>query len=180
MSSCGAAWLACLAVLAAGCGGDDGDGGGSTSASGGPDGVEASFVARMIQHDELTLQLAQVGGDGARTPDVRRFARQTERRARRELDRLRTRRTPGDASGDLGLSSGERGMDVRPEKLKSSRPVEPAFVNAMLYHEQGALRLAQAAIEQGEDAEVKALANEIAARRARTLRRLARLGRQTG
>jgi uncharacterized protein (DUF305 family) len=71
-----------------------------------------------------------------------------------------------DMSGDakvLGLSSGTMGMSMDMAELEGAEPFDRAFIDMMIPHHQGAIRMAQAELADGEDDQLKELAEGIVA-----------------
>ena len=63
--------------------------------------------------------------------------------------------------GTLGMDMDMMGMDVDVMSLEEARPFDRAFIDAMIAHHQGAIRMARVGLERGEDEEVEGLAEAI-------------------
>jgi len=155
---------AALAPIA--CGGDDGDaGGGATTA-------DRAFLEAMIPHHESAIEMAKIAKRRADHPQVTELAdaivtAQTEEI--RQIERIHQRLfgekvIPNpDAHEGLGLSAAEAGMahmDSTAE-LKEATPFDKAFIDEMVSHHHGAIRMARAVLDKTDDAEVRSLAEGI-------------------
>jgi uncharacterized protein (DUF305 family) len=73
---------------------------------------------------------------------------------------------------DLGMSAHGMGLDMDIATLHNARPFDRAFVDMMVPHHQGAIRMARIELEKGQNAELQALAKEIITAQSREIRRL--------
>ena len=53
------------------------------------------------------------------------------------------------------------GMEEDPSMLEDAEPFDPAFVEMMIPHHEGAIEMARAELDKGADPELKALAEDI-------------------
>jgi uncharacterized protein (DUF305 family) len=149
-----------LASGAVACGEDDA---GSAGTPG--NGVDRAFVLRMIPHHESAVDMAHIAQQRTRRQAVRDLAnaivetQNAEIREMRELDRRL--RQAGVKAGDLGVAEHEMGMDAEPEALLEAAPFERAFIDAMITHHQGAIHMARAQLAEGENPDLKRLADAI-------------------
>lgn len=70
----------------------------------------------------------------------------------------------GDMAADaktLGLTTENMGMDMSIAALEKAKPFDRAFIDAMVPHHQGAIRMARAELANGTNAELKTLAKAI-------------------
>jgi uncharacterized protein (DUF305 family) len=131
--------------------------------AGGGNGIDRAFLAEMIPHDRFGLAMAKVARSRSSRPQIRRLAntimgtRRTEissmRRMARRLEDVGVREEP------LGIPMHEQGMDG--ERQIGSRWSDRTFIDAMIRHHQGAIRMARVVIEQGEAGDLRAVAKAI-------------------
>lgn len=146
-----------LTALAVGCG-DDGDGDGSQGS------VDAAFVAAMQPHHEMAIDMAETAQQRADHAQIRRLAADIIDAQTAEIETMEEMETRLGGDGEmmmLGLSDEEMGMDMNTHVLESAKPFDRAFIDAMIAHHQGAIRMARVELADGSDEDATALANAI-------------------
>jgi uncharacterized protein (DUF305 family) len=63
----------------------------------------------------------------------------------------------------LGLSMDEMGMDMDMDELDAAKPFDRAFIDMMITHHQGAIRMARAELAKGRSSQLRAIARAIVA-----------------
>ena len=158
-----------LAFAASGCGDDEDDG--AASASGNT--TDTAFVADMVPHHQGAIEMAKMAQEEGEHAEIKQLARdiiaaqQSEigvlERAGRELDQERVKR------GHLGMSDAEMGMDHDMSMLESADEFDKAFIDMMIPHHEGAIRMARMEIADGEHATLRKLADDIIAAQGREI-----------
>jgi uncharacterized protein (DUF305 family) len=155
--------LAILGMLIAGCGTGDGPGTSSSTPAGNP--VDRAFAAHMIPHHESALQMAATAGRRATSAFVKQLAANIVRTQTDEIATMRSAdRRLRDAHvkrGTLGVADHMMGMDGDVASLDGARRFDAAFLRLMLPHHQGALVMARAELDKGEDPVLRTLARNI-------------------
>jgi uncharacterized protein (DUF305 family) len=164
----GAAALAILLTLfVAACGGDDdSDDGGSDTAS--AERTDGAFIAEMVPHHEAAIEMAETAQTKAEHPEIKQLASEINATQSEEISQLEeAHRRLFDAElgsvvhGTLGLSDEESGMAHDAAALEDASPFDQEFIDMMIPHHQGAIRMARIELERGQDAELKELATAI-------------------
>jgi uncharacterized protein (DUF305 family) len=147
--------------------GDDADEGSAGNA-----GANGAFLEAMIPHHESAIEMATIARRRAEHPEVRELAQdivRTQRREIRQIERIHQRLfgqkilPNSDAHQGLGLSAEEAGMaHMEPTgALAEARPFDRAFIDEMVPHHQGAIRMARAVLDETEDGGTRSLAEAI-------------------
>lgn len=151
---------AIVAVIALTSGGDE-----ATTASTETDGA---FITAMIPHHESAVEMAKMAREEADHIELRQLADQIITAQNDEIDILDGihRRLFGEPAGQmspgsLGLSEEEMGMSMDMHSLETAKPFDQEFIDQMIAHHQGAIRMARIELAQGADDEAKSLANTI-------------------
>jgi uncharacterized protein (DUF305 family) len=157
--------VAALAViaLAVGCGGGDDDTGGSPDVR--ANGTDAAFVNAMIPHHEAAVDAADLALSRAQHRRLESLAEGIVQFQSAELATLRSVRDvlqdAGVEEGDLGLSRSEQGMDHDPAALRDVADFDCAFLEMMIPHHEGAIRMARAELRSGIHAELRRMSENI-------------------
>ena len=156
--------VAAGALLLAACGGQDVAG----------NGADRAFAADMVPHHASAVDMAEVALDRGESAFVRRLARDVIRSQTAEIETLRREDAElaeaGVDRGDLGVPAHMMGMDMDMRALQTAEPFDRRFMEMMTVHHQGAIAMARAELERGEDPELQALARSIIAEQERETR----------
>ena len=159
-----AALLAVLATIAlvAGCGGDDKPGPtGDVRANG----TDVAFVDAMTPHHEQAVDASDLALSRAEHRPLERLAEEIVQVQSVELATLRTVRDvlqeAGVEEGDLGLSEAELGTQADPAELRNADDFDCAYLEMMIPHHEGAIRIARAELESGIHAELRRMSENI-------------------
>lgn len=161
-----AVFLAALAsvALVAGCG-DDEEGSETTAMA---TDVDGAFLTQMKAHHEAAIEMARLAQDQAEHREVRELADAIVATQGAEIqqmgamhERLFGEPLNGADHGGLGMADHEMGMDMDPMALDGAEPFDREFINAMIEHHEGAIRMANVVIAEGADPEVRDLAKMI-------------------
>jgi uncharacterized protein (DUF305 family) len=172
---------ALVALAVAGCGGDDG---GSVAPSGDVRGndTDAAFVEAMIPHHESAVDAADLALSHAEHPQLRRLAREMLQVQSIELATLRSvqdvLQQAGIEPGDLGLSEAEQGTDHDAAELRNARNFDCAFIDMMVPHHEGAIRISRAELDSGIHAELRRMSENIIDAQGYEIRQMQRFHRR--
>jgi len=157
--------LAAGVVLAA-CGSDDDSvdsGGAAQSATG--NGTDRAFVADMIPHHESAMDMAKIAKQRGESKFVKDLADDIIRSQNAEITTMRSIATKLDDAGvkakDLGIPEHQMGMDNDLGMLRKADPFDRAFIDMMIPHHQGAIRMARVEIAKGSNPQAKKVAGQI-------------------
>ena len=168
-----------LALGAAACGDDEEEGSGgasgdTTAADERGNAAERGFLEAMVPHHESAISMAEIGVERAEDPRIKKLAEAIRDAQEPEIEQMRrihqrlfgSALKPNMAGHDaLGLSAAEAGMDMDHDALmkmlEEADPFDRAFVDEMVPHHQGAVKMAEAVLKETDDAELKKLAQAI-------------------
>jgi len=162
-----------VAVLVAACGGSEK-----------PDPQQA-FLRGMVPHHRSAVDMARVAETEAQTKFVKDLASDITRTQTEEITQMgqihqRLFDAPlkpdmGAHSG-LGLSVQEAGMDHMDgaDMLRGKKPFDRAFVDEMVPHHEGAIRMAEVVLDRTDDPQLQSLARGIAAAQRREIEEMQR------
>jgi len=167
-----------LALGVSACGDDKSDtgSGGGTNAPAAPEAdraAERGFLEAMVPHHESAIEMAKMAVERAESPEIKKLATAIRDAQQPEIEQMRkihqrlfgSPLKPNEAGHEaLGLSAEEAGMaghDDAMKMLETADPFDRAFIDAMVPHHKGAVKMAQAVLSKTNDAELKALAQAI-------------------
>ena len=132
-----------------------------------PNDADGAFITGMVAHHKGALDMAVIAGDKAEHAEVKQLAERIVAEQNAEIDELNAahRRIYGEPVPAGGMQHGgsAEGMatDSDLNGLGSARPFDRAFIDLMVRHHQGAVRMAQTELDRGGDAETRRLAEKI-------------------
>jgi uncharacterized protein (DUF305 family) len=153
-----------LTIGAAACGEDE-----ATTESGrvAGNGVDRAFVAEMIPHHRSAVEMAEIAAQRSKRSEITELAEAIVSTQNAEIQQLQGFEQrlveAGVEHGNLGMGAHEMGAGTDAPMLRDAKPFDREFIDAMIPHHQGAIRMARVELEQGENPDVKQLAEAIIA-----------------
>lgn len=130
--------------------------------------TDGAFVSQMVPHHESAIEMAEIAKTNGEHPEVIQLADNIVKTQGAEIatlnaihDRLFDGSMDMQEHGDLGMDESMMGMDMDIDSLRTAKPFDREFIDQMIPHHQGAIRMARVELEDGEDQEAKDLATEI-------------------
>ena len=155
------ALVAAAALALAGCGSDEGTVGGEDG--GNP--TDRAFVAAMVPHHLSAVDMAKIAQKRGKSRFVQQLADDIIQAQNAEIATMRREdeglEIAGVKTGKLGIAEHQMGMEDDPAMLRDAKPFDRAFIDMMIPHHQGAIRMAQVEMDKGADPELTAMALEI-------------------
>ncbi len=156
--------LPLLAILAlalfSACGEDEEAGSGAAG-----NGVDRAFVAEMVPHHESAVEMATIAQRRGEHDEIKDLAVEIIESQNAEIQTMNGLATQFDEAGvekgDLGVPTHQMGMDMDAAMLETAKPFDRAFIDMMIPHHQGAIRMARAELGKGTSPEANELAEAI-------------------
>ena len=152
------AFIAAISIV--GCGDDD------TQAAQ----TDGAFLTGMAPHHETAIEMAEIAQEKADHPEIVDLADNivaAQTSEIKEIDRIHQRLfgEPVDqgSHGTLGMDEQMMGMDMDMSMLETAKPFDRQFIDMMIPHHQGAIRMARIELADGSDEETKNLADNVIA-----------------
>lgn len=140
----------------------------NSNGSSGEDDTDGAFVSQMIPHHESAIEMAQIAQERGQHPEIRQLAADITSSQGSEIqtlegiyERLYGEPADGQHHGDMGMDESMMGMDMDMDSLETAQPFDREFIDQMIAHHQGAIRMAQAQLQDGKDQEARDLAMAI-------------------
>ncbi len=125
---------------------------------------DAAFVDAMVPHHEGAVEMAQVALDNAEHEEIRTLSQDIISGQQAEIEQFGRIREGLSGSAMEGMSEDDMneamGMTDAGE-LAQQRPFDRAFIDAMTPHHESAIEMANVALEESEDPEIREIAQGI-------------------
>lgn len=177
--------LIATALVAAGCGGGGGQASETTTTTGGGaakgNPTEKAFLQAMVPHHRSAVSMAEVAARRGQAPEIKMLAQgitSSQLPEIRQMEKMYERlfdaplEPDENAHSQLGLTPEEAGMghgDVA-RMLEGANPFDRAFVDEMIPHHEGAIRMAKAVLPKTKDPQLRRLAQMIITAQEREVR----------
>ncbi len=157
-------------LLAVGCAGENGDESGSASMSPSAVPFDRAFIDAMVPHHESAIEMARAGlRAGLTQTELIGVAQNIIDMQQIEIDDMRSwrenwfgsREIDPQGAAELGLSAEAMGMTHGAADISGAEDVNRGFAAAMIPHHEGAIAMAELALERGEHDEIRMLAEDI-------------------
>ncbi len=172
---------ASLALLFGGALGACGNGNDKPTSSTSDKQAQQAFLQGMVPHHQSAIEMARMAKKRGQHSDVKQIGEDIINAQEREIAQMKqtNKRLFGKplkpdtmAHAKLGLSPKQAGMDhmdMEMAKLENAKPFDRAFIDAMIPHHQGAIRMARAVTGKAKDPELYRLAQSIIGEQSREI-----------
>jgi uncharacterized protein (DUF305 family) len=148
--------------------------------------VDRAFVREMIPHHEMAVEMARMAemqGEHAKLKTAAKAIVKDQTAEIRSLERIARRLgvTPAKPSAHdqmmrdadtLGLTMDQMGMSMNMSELDGAKPFDRKFIDMMIPHHQGAIRMARAELGKGKDAQLRTIARAIVTAQSAEIRQM--------
>ena len=152
--------------------------------------TDRAFVREMVPHHEMAVEMGEMAKMDGEHRQIRALAARIVSAQTGEIKTLRKIAkslgvTPAKMPEDgkmseammrdletLGVSEEESGMAMDMHELHSAKHFDRAFIDMMIPHHAGAIRMARAELRKGTDARLRKLARAIISDQAREIRQM--------
>ena len=145
--------------------------------------VDKAFVSQMIPHHQMAVEMAGYAPAKGERSQIRELGKSIIAGQAPEITQMtaiakrlgaKPAAMPMDgeamdhgsmtaAAKTLGLSMDDMGMSMKMGALANAKPFDRAFIDEMISHHQGAIRMARAELVKGSDPELRKIATAIVA-----------------
>jgi uncharacterized protein (DUF305 family) len=154
--------------------------------------VDRAFVRQMIPHHEMAIEMAnmvEMQGAHAKLKTAAKEIVDDQTAEIATLKRIAQRLgvTPGSVddheqmmrdADTLHLSMDEMGMSMDMDELDGAKPFDRKFIDMMILHHQGAIRMAYAERDRGKDSHLRKIARSIIISQSEEIRQMNRWRKQ--
>jgi uncharacterized protein (DUF305 family) len=159
-----------LALVVTGCGSSKTN---APAGSGTANKTDSAFVTDMVPHHRSAIEMATVAEKKADHPHVRQLASNIISAQKAEIATLdgisASLHHSGVSGGHMGMSDKAMGMSGDTAMLSSAKPFDREFIDMMIPHHQGAIRMARSELATGRDPRLRKIARGIIAAQSREI-----------
>ena len=128
-------------------------------------GTDRAFAAEMIPHHRSAVEMAEIAQKRGVHKEIKDLAAAIISTQNAEIEQLQgfeqRLEKAGVKPGDLGMAEHEMGTDTDAAMLADAKPFDREFIDMMIPHHQGAIRMAHVELEKGESPGLVHLAEAI-------------------
>ncbi len=135
---------------------------------------DAAFVDAMIPHHEGAVEMAEVGLENAEHEEIRQLSQDIIDSQRAEIEMLGQIREGLDgptmemSEEDMSMM----GMMEDPQQLANEDPFDRAFIDNMIPHHESAIAMAEVALEESDNPEIRRIAEDIVSAQEREIEQM--------
>ena len=124
------------------------------------------FIDSMVPHHRGAVDMAEVALDNAEHPEIKSLAEDIVSSQEAEIEQLRSIREREFGTSEVpgGMSAEEMegmGMTMDPQQLAKEEPFDKAFIDNMTPHHESAIEMANVALEQSDNPDIRRIAEAI-------------------
>jgi uncharacterized protein (DUF305 family) len=123
------------------------------------------FIDAMVPHHQGAIEMARVALENAEHEEITQLSKNIISTQQAEIEELKSIKQEefGTSRVPMEMSQGQMqsmGM-MDPQDLANREPFDKAFIDAMIPHHQSAIEMAQVALEESDNSEIRELAENI-------------------
>jgi uncharacterized protein (DUF305 family) len=134
---------------------------------------DRAFIDAMVPHHQGAVEMAQVALENAEHEEIKQLSRNIISSQQAEIEELKAIKQQefGTSKVPMEMSSGEMGAMgmTDPDELANKDPFDKGFIDAMIPHHESAIEMAQVALRESDNPEIRALAESIVAAQTREI-----------
>lgn len=141
--------------------------------------TDGAFITEMIPHHLNAITMAKIAQRKGQHAELKQLADAIVSAQNLEVGdlsaahrRLFAQSFADAEHGSLGLDEHAMGMDMAPDMLENAKPFDRAFIDMMIPHHQGAIRMARIELAEGRDGELMTIAEAIIAAQTREINQM--------
>jgi uncharacterized protein (DUF305 family) len=128
---------------------------------------DGRFIDAMVPHHQGAIAMAEVALKNAEHEEIEQLSQNIISSQQAEIEELKAIKKEEFGTSNVPMEMSQEqmrgmGMMMDPQELANKEPFDRAFIDAMIPHHQSAIVMAQVALEEGENPEIKELARNIA------------------
>ena len=138
---------------------------------------DEAFIDAMVPHHQGAVDMARVALKNADHEEIEELARNIVSSQEAEIGKLKSIKKEefGTSKVPMHMSSEQMramGMMTSPQELARSDPFDKAFIDAMIPHHQSAIEMANVALKESKNPQIRELAQDIVSAQEREIKEM--------
>jgi uncharacterized protein (DUF305 family) len=127
---------------------------------------DKAFIDAMVPHHQGAIAMAEAALENAEHEEIEQLSRNIISSQQAEIEKLKAIKKEEFGTSNVPMEMSQEqmrgmGMMMDPQELANREPFDRAFIDAMIPHHQSAIEMAQVALEDSDNPEIKELAENI-------------------
>jgi uncharacterized protein (DUF305 family) len=123
------------------------------------------FIDSMVPHHRGAVEMAEVALDNAEHEEIKGLAEDIVRTQEAEIERLRSIKEEAFGTSEVPMEMDSEEMEMMgmtdPQELAGERPFDRAFIDAMIPHHESAIDMANVALQESDNPDIRQIAEAI-------------------
>ena len=124
------------------------------------------FIGAMVPHHQGAVEMAEVALENAEHEQIRRLAEDIVTAQETEIEELKQIKEQEYGTSEVPMKMSQEqmramGMTANPQELANRNPFDRAFIDAMIPHHQSAIAMANVALEESKNPQIRQIAEDI-------------------
>jgi uncharacterized protein (DUF305 family) len=137
---------------------------------------DKAFIDAMVPHHQGAVEMAEVALQNAEHEQIKQLSRNIISTQRAEIEELKAIKQQEFGTSKVSMEMSAQEMQMMgmtdPDALANKNPFDRAFIDAMIPHHQSAIAMAQVALEESENPQIKELARNIVSAQQREIEQM--------
>jgi uncharacterized protein (DUF305 family) len=126
---------------------------------------DRAFIDAMVPHHQGAIAMAEVALETAEHEEIIELSRNIISTQQAEIEELKAIKKEEFGTSQVPMEMSAQEMQMMgmtdPDELANKEPFDKAFIDAMIPHHQSAIEMAQVAVENSDNPQIKELAENI-------------------
>ena len=139
---------------------------------------DKAFIDAMVPHHQGAVEMAEVALKHAEHERIKQLSRNIISTQQAEIEELKAIKQEEFGTSEVPMEMSAHEMQMMgmtdPEALANKDPFDRAFIDAMIPHHQSAIAMANVALEESENSQIREIAEEIVSAQEREISQMQR------
>jgi uncharacterized protein (DUF305 family) len=143
---------------------------------------DRAFIDAMVPHHQGAVEMAEVALENAEHQQIRDLSEDIVSAQEAEIEELKTIKKEQYGTSEVPMEMSAQEMQMMgmtdPQELANKEPFDKAFIDAMIPHHQSAIEMANVALEESKNPQIRQIAEDIVSAQMREISQLQRWRQQ--